>query len=181
MRLSVQEDIGLSPDAAFRYVIDLEFLGRHLLRRGVDIVRCDTLSVEGGGVAWKAEVPFSGSRRAAEGRITRWTPPEAVILQVVSGSLVAEIAAEFSALSDSSTRLRITLDMSAQRFRDRMLVNSLKMTKTLLSGRFSELVFQYVRDAERRAAQDQATSATSSSASMRSDSMRAVTAPDRAK
>ena len=151
MRLFVQEDLEIGRDDAFREVVDLDFLERQLLRRGVDLVRTDEMQCPGVGASWSAGVEMSGHRRTGQARITRWAPPEAALLEVDSGGLAAELLAEFNALSRTSTRLRVTLDLRARRLRDRMFLHSLQLTKKRLSGRLCGLVEGFAREAERRA------------------------------
>ncbi len=151
MRLSAQEDIELGRDAAFRHIVDPGFFERQLMRRAIDFVRIDAPDKAAQNATWRGDLPISGQRREVTGRFTRWSPPESAVFEAVSGGLAAEVHTQFIVLSVEATRLHVTLDLTADRLRDRLLLQTLQITKPRLSGKFAEYVAGFARNAVQRA------------------------------
>lgn len=152
MKFSCQEDIDAPLEAAFAAVADLDYIERQLLRRGIEIMRTDALVEPGPGMGWAGDLSWRGQIFPVTAQVADWAPPDMAQMSALSGSLSAELQARFTALSRGSTRTRIGLTITASGFRDRMLLQTLKLAKPRLDRQFSQIVSTYIRDAGRRAA-----------------------------
>ena len=152
MKLSTRDDIDAPLDEAFAAVSDFDYLERQILRRGVQIVRTDTLAEHGAGMAWRGDVTWGSQVYDVRARLADWTPPNKVLLTAESGGLSCELELNLSALARHSTRLRAAMTVRAHAFRERMLLHSLQLAKTRLARQFEEIVSGYAHDAGRRAA-----------------------------
>lgn len=153
MRLTGREDIGLGIEDTFAIVTDTAFLERQLLRRGIEIVRTDSLAETGPGATWEASAVWNGRTFPISIEVTGWSPPGMALLVGRSGGLSGEISAELTALSRTQTRLRVSLTVRGSSFRDRMLLNSAALAKARLTQKFGTVVTAFARTAEARAAQ----------------------------
>lgn len=150
MKLSGREDIALGLDEAFRVVTDIPFLERQVLRRGIDIVRTDALAEVGPGATWRTAPEWKGRSYPMLLEITSWTPPESAALTAVSKGLTGDLTAEFTALSQQRTRVRLNLIVRGSSFWDRMFLQSVSLTKGRLSERFANVVSDFLEGAELR-------------------------------
>ncbi len=152
MRLSGREDIGLGIEEVFAAATDVAFLERQLLRRGIEIVRTDTLGETGLGAAWSAKTAWNGRPFPVDVEVTEWTPPGSAALLARSRGLTGDVSLALAALSRNDTRLQVTLTFKASSFRDRMFLNSVALAKSRLSRQFSDLVCAFAKSVETRAA-----------------------------
>lgn len=151
MRFSTREDIDAPIDAAFAATADLDYLERQVLRRGIELVRTDALEAPAPGMGWRAELPIRSELREVRCALEAWSPPQSLLFRAFSGGLESELLAEFTALSRRTTRIRVVMELRASGFRDRMLLNALRLSRARLAERFSGIVAGMARDAERRA------------------------------
>lgn len=152
MKLSTRDDIDAPLDEAFAAVSDFDYLERQILRRGVQIVRTDTLTKPGVGMTWRGDVSWGTHTYDVQCRLADWAPPNLVLLTAHSGGLSCELELNLSSLARQSTRLRAAMVVRANSFRERMLLHSLQLAKARLARQFEEIVRGYADDAGRRAA-----------------------------
>jgi hypothetical protein len=152
MKFTTREDIDLPIGEAFAAVADFDYLERQILRRGIEIVRTDTLEHPDIGMAWRAGLSWRAQEHDIRCRLVGWTPPEEVQLEAISGGLTCGLTAKLTALSRNSTRLWVATTLRASTFRDRLLLQSLHLGKAKLSRKFETVVSGYAQDAARRAA-----------------------------
>lgn len=153
MKLSGQEDIGLGIEEAFRCATDVDFLERQILRRGIEIVRTDSLDAPGPGATWSAKPDWNGRTYPMVLEIAEWESPQHALLVADAKGLAGDLQVDFLALSPQVTRLRLKLTIRANTFRDRMLLQSVTLVKSRLSERFSTFVREFAQNTEMRAAQ----------------------------
>ena len=152
MKLSTREDIDAPLEEAFVAVSDFDYLERQILRRGIQVVRTDTLEAPDVGMAWRADVTMRSQVYDVRCKLADWTPPGMAMLTAESGALSCELEVNLSALSLNTTRLRAALTVRAHAFRERMLLQSLQLAKARISRQFEEFVRGYAHAAGRRAA-----------------------------
>lgn len=150
MKLSTREDIDAPLDEVFAAISDFDYLERQILRRGIQIVRTDALPEPGAGMGWRAELGWRSQMHDVACDLVEFTPPSEVLMAAVSGGLQCNLQAQTTALSRSTTRLRVAMTLRATSFRDRMFVQSLQIAKSRLSRQFSGIVSNYAQDAARR-------------------------------
>ncbi|NNF71788.1 MAG: hypothetical protein HKN02_06305 [Rhodobacteraceae bacterium] len=151
MKFSSREDMDAPLEAAFSAVADFDYLEGQILRRGIQIVRVDTQPEPGPGMSWQAEMGWRSQQHDITCDLVGWAPPSDVTMTAVSGGLNCEILAQMTALSRSTTRLRVAMTLRANTFRDRLLVQSLQIAKARLARQFGDMVHAYAQDAARRA------------------------------
>lgn len=151
MRLVAREDLALPQDRAYDSLLDIAYLERQLMRRGVDLARRDERAEPGPGSEWLAGVERAGRRIDLEARIVRWDNPDAAALQAGTGGIDARLDAVFTPLSRNATRVLVTLDLTARGLVGRMLLKTLLPSRQRLGARFEEIVAEIARRAEGQA------------------------------
>ncbi|MEM9974843.1 MAG: SRPBCC family protein [Pseudomonadota bacterium] len=152
MKFSCQQDIDAPLEAAFAAVADLDYLERQLLRRGIEVVRTDARELPGTGMGWAGDLFWRGQTFPVVAEVVEWAPSEMASLSAQSGGLRGGLQARFTPLSRGSTRVRIGMTITGAGFRDKMLLQTVKLAKARLDRQFSEIVAAYLNDAWRRAA-----------------------------
>lgn len=152
MRLAAQSDLDLPIEQAFREAADIVRLERQLLRRGIGVMRTDTLAAPGPGMGWAADLPVAGTLRPVTGTLTVWEPPARAVLSADAARLDGELSAEFTALSRQATRVRVALNLRATTLRDRMMLGGMQISRRRLERRFAEIVRDYLDVVAARAA-----------------------------
>lgn len=151
MKITAQEDISLPIDAAFREVANLDYIERQLMRVGVRVFRDGSASRPVTEERWQLGVPYGGGRRQVDVRVGEWRPPTKATVYAMSGGLSATLDCTFTALSKSSTRLQIAIDVSASGLKERMVLHGAQLAHGKLKARLAKTVAAFARDAEGRA------------------------------
>lgn len=152
MKFSTREDIRAPIDTVFAAVTDFEHFERQVLRRGAEVSRIDSGGAEGVGMSWRTRVPIRGRTREITSELTEMRPPTGVVLESHSAGVESIFVVDLLALSQTRTRLRVSLDMRPTNFSARLFVQSLKLAKASLSRRFSDRVAGFAADIQNRSA-----------------------------
>lgn len=150
MKFSTQEDIEAPIDAVFEMLCAFEGYERAAMRRGADIQRLDSLDAPGLGMSWAAKFPMRGKSREIELEIVQFNPHNDMRFDMRSKGLAGIIQFELIALSRNRTRMIFGVEIRPQTLPARLLVQSLKLTKSSLNRQFQERVADYVQSMEER-------------------------------
>ena len=77
-------------------------------------------------------------------------PPNGMVIESVSDGLDAITEVDLIALSQSRTRVMVSIDLKARTLTARLLLQSLKLAKTRLGKRFKGRVVDFCEDVEDR-------------------------------
>ena len=143
MKFSAREDIDAPISEVFAIIADFDGHERAAMRRGVRVERLDSLTTDGPGAVWEAEVGFRGRMRDITVELASYEPPEIVTYVFESSGVRGSFALELVAMSAKRTRMAVALDMRPQNFSGRLLLQSLKLVKPSLTRRFKSRVAAY--------------------------------------
>lgn len=153
MKFSNRHDIEAPIDFVFARAVDFDAHAKQALRRGVEVDRTDDQITSGPGMCWDIRFPFRGKLRTVRGNLCEFETPHSFLIQSVSGGIEAEFDVEFLALSRNRTRIRTGLQLSPKSISAKLLVQSLRFSKSNLDQRFDKRVRQFASDIQDRYAQ----------------------------
>ncbi|MCG6902101.1 MAG: SRPBCC family protein [Rhodobacter sp.] len=148
MRFSTREDIEAPIDHVFGAISDFEGFERQALRRGAEVQRQDTYGKPGVGSQWQLRFPFRGKQRDVEARMTEYDAPNGFRAETESGGIEGKVALDLVALSPRRTRLQVSIDLKPRSLSARLLIQSLKFARSILTKRFSNRIWQMAQDIE---------------------------------
>lgn len=150
MKFSTKEDIEAPLEAVFDMFCDFESFERAAMRRGADVQRVDSKPEPGTGMIWDAAFVMRGKQRALRIEMMTFDRPNELVLEATSTGLVSHMSFELVALSRTRTRVLVGLDLKPQNLSARLLVQSLKLTKSALTKKYKLRVAEYARGMEER-------------------------------
>jgi hypothetical protein len=150
MKLATREDIEAPIETVFEKLADFDGFERAALRRGADVVRLDSLTVPGPGMAWKAGFDFRGRERRAELKLTGFEAPNGMTFLVHSSGLDVDLVVELVAMSRSRTRMNVAFDATPNTIPARLMLQSLKLARANVVKRFRHRVGDFAADIEER-------------------------------
>lgn len=148
MKFSTNEDIEAPADAVFEMLCDFEGFERSAMRRGAEVQRIDQLHKPGVGMMWQAAFTLRGKQRQMEVEMVTFDRPNEIVLESTSPGLLATTGFELIALSRSSTRVKVELEIKPLNLSARLLVQSLKLAKSSLTKKFKQRVSEYAKGME---------------------------------
>ena len=143
MKFSTREDIDASIGDVFEMLCDFNRYERAAMRRGADVRRIDTLEVPGEGTEWKVRFLMRGKEREMTLVVSSFERPDNMVVSLTSQGIVGEMSFELIALSLKKTRLLVALDVRPLSLPARLLLQSLKLTKSSLDKKFKTRVAEY--------------------------------------
>jgi hypothetical protein len=129
---------------------DFEGFERSAMRRGAEVQRMDQLQVPGVGMTWQAAFTLRGKQRQMEVEMVTFDRPNEIVLESTSPGLLGTTSFELIALSRSSTRVKVEMEIKPLNLSARLLVQSLKLAKTSLTRKFKMRVSEYAKSMEDR-------------------------------
>lgn len=148
MKFSTREDIAAPIEDVFKAVTTFEMYERAAMRRGADVRRRASVSDGGLGTQWDTRFMLKGKMREMAFEVTRFGPPSDVEISLISRNIAGAIICELFALSQTRTRMTVSLEARPLTLPARVLIQSLKLTKSNLNARFKKRVAELVRDIE---------------------------------
>lgn len=150
MKFSTQEVMDAPINAVFDMLTRFDQFERAALRRGAEIRRLDTLQAPGIGMAWHAAFVMRGRNRTLNLEAVAYEPPHRMVLELTSQGVRGDTQFELIALSTQRTRIMVSLELRPLTLPARLLLQSLKLTKTTLNRKYKERVAQYLTEMEER-------------------------------
>lgn len=143
MRLGAREDIDVPQDRAFRTVATFDHWERAALRNGATVVRTDTLTAPGSGMAWEVGFTWRGKPRNLSIRLTEYEAPHAMRFAWVSPSFEGGMSIDLVRMGPRRTRLAIKLEVKPRTLASRLFLQSLKLARGRVTRRFEGAVKQF--------------------------------------
>ncbi|MEO3416545.1 SRPBCC family protein [Roseovarius sp. CAU 1744] len=150
MKFSAREDIEAPIEFVFAQVTDFQALERSALRRGAEVQRVDGNSEPGVGMAWDVSFKLRGKMRELKTELTRLDAPNSVVLSSRSKAMGGHMVVDLVALSRGRTRMSMDLELKPINLSSRLLVQSLKLARGNLTGRYKLRIADFARDIEDR-------------------------------
>lgn len=135
MRLASKQDVEAPINAVFARVSDFDSFTRQAMRRGAEVRRKPPESPVGLGAAWQINLAWRGRERHFEPEVTIWEPPSGFCLHSVSGGMVVDCRVDLVALTPARTRLTLSFDAQGKSLTARLLLQSLRLTRSNLTKR----------------------------------------------
>ncbi|WP_374633277.1 hypothetical protein [Paracoccus sp. (in: a-proteobacteria)] len=144
MKFSTRQDADLAAEALFRAVSNFDEIGRMLMRRGAVVRRLDGLTAPGTGMNWQIGFDWRGRRRDVAMELTRFDPPEGLVLQGQSDLFDLTIQMTVLELSRSKSRLIFETDLLPRGMKARLLLQTAKLGKSQLDRKFAKRIGEFV-------------------------------------
>ena len=153
MKFSTREDIEAPAEFVFDRVTDFDAYERRALRQGADVSRRNDGPI-GVGSIWDVVFTFRGRERRVAAEITTLDRPTAMVIHSASDGLDVQTEVDLIALSQTRTRVMVSIELKAKTLTARLLLQSMKLAKTKLTKRFKARVLDYAEDIEDRYRRD---------------------------
>ena len=150
MIFETKEDINAPIEKVFPLISDFAALERSALRRGAEVKRLDTLRQPGPGMMWDIKAGLRGKRREFQLEMVSFDPPNGMRFHSKTGGVDGVMDVELIALSRTSTRMNIKLEMTAGNLTGRLLLQSLKLARGGIANRVNARLYEYARGIEER-------------------------------
>jgi hypothetical protein len=150
MIFETREDINAPIERVFPYISDFAGFERSALRRGAEVKRLDTLRQPGAGMKWDLLFLLRGKRREFQLEMVQYDPPNGMRFHTSTTGVNGVMHVDLIALSRNSTRMSIKLEMQATNLTGRLLLQSLKLAKSSISGRVKTKLYEFARGTEER-------------------------------
>lgn len=150
MKLATREDISAPIDAVFEQLSDFDGFERIALRRGVEVVRVDSLSTPGPGMSWRAGFDYRGRTRKADIKLTDYYMPDRMQFEMHSSGIEMDLLIDLVAMSRGRTRMNLTVDAHPRTIPARLVIQSMKLARANVLGRFRKRVGEFAADIETR-------------------------------
>lgn len=151
MRITARQDVEAPIAEVFAQATDHAAFERQALRRGADVRRLDRAGPLAPGAAWRVGFAFRGREREAVIRVEGLEPPTRALATAEGGGLVARTALDLLALSRTTTRLTLTVEVEARTLASRLLLQGMKLARGSLGRRVEDRLAAWAREVEARA------------------------------
>jgi|SRR6056297_190487 hypothetical protein len=129
MKFKVTEDVDAPQALVWQRLTDFSGLEADARGRGATVTRLGNWTRTEQGVEWRGEVTVRGKQRAIMARVTTLTPDDLCIVQSKIGGMDCHYEMSFVALSPRTTRVALTLDLSADTLTARLLLQTMKLAR----------------------------------------------------
>ena len=150
MQFSAQQDVEAPIEAVFESMATFEIYERAAMRRGADVRRNDTLAIPGAGAQWDVRFMLRGKQRDLALEVISFIPPTELVVSLNSKNITGTVRCELFALSKTRTRLMVATEIRPLTLPARLLVQSLKLTKSTLSQKYQTRIADFAAEIETR-------------------------------
>jgi len=147
MKFSSREDIEVPVADAWAVINDFDGFERAALRRGAEVQRMD----EGNRPAWSASFLFRGKKRNVLFRQDRAEPPGLLAFSGEGRHVEGRLTVELMELGPRRTRMTVTTDLRPISLAARLFLQSLKLARGRVVGKYQSRVAQFANMIEARA------------------------------
>lgn len=148
MQFQTQEDLEAPLDYVFRRASNFEAYERQALRKGAHVARRDGPGPVQVGSSWDVRFTFRNKERQMTATLAEFAAPQDIVVDTDAKGLASLSHVSFLALSAQTTRVTVKIDMSAKSLSARLLLQSLKLAKSNLEGRFRKRVREQLKGVE---------------------------------
>lgn len=150
MKLTTREDIDAPIAFVFAQLTDFEGWERAALRRGAEVQRTDTLRRPGPGMAWAAGFVYRGKPRKLALRLDTLAPPSRIGFSGQSPNVTGSLELDLMEMSPKRTRVSVALEVKPRTLISRLFLQSLRLAKARMQGRYKARVAQVGAEIETR-------------------------------
>jgi len=150
VKFGTKQDIEAPIEFVFAQITDFKLIERAAMRRGAEVQRIDSLTGNAPGMAWEAKFEWRGKTREVALKLTKYDPPNGLVMGLLSPNLEGVMLAELVALSRARTRVALDLDLEPRTLSAKLLVQSMKLARKTLLNRMQQRMASYAEEIERR-------------------------------
>lgn len=147
MKFSTREDIAAPIAFVFDRMSNFEHFERQALRRGAHVRRSDHGQYAVGS-AWDVRFKYRGKERSLQANLARFDDPQLIQVDSLTSGIEGVTLIELVPLSPARTRIAVSIDLRAKTLSSRLLLQSLKLAKSNLTGRFKKRIADYAQSIE---------------------------------
>lgn len=148
MRFTTREDIEAPIGEVFAALTDFARFEREAMRRGAEVEGGGDPASPGPGRSWTVRFRHRGRIRELVTGIEVWEPPRRLVCLGRLGGFDGELAMDLTELAPRRTRLKVELVVKARSLTSRLMLQSLKLAKASLTGRFKARVHAFAQRLE---------------------------------
>ncbi|WP_108484890.1 SRPBCC family protein [Oceaniglobus ichthyenteri] len=150
MKFTTRKDIEAPLDYVFRAASDFAAFERQALRRNIEVVRTTGAAPVGCGTAWSLKVPYRNRLWTIDAEVTGFDVPTGFVIHGAGEGVDIDMTVGLMALSRNTTRFEISVDLRPRTMTTRMVVQSLKLAKGRIQGKFDTRIATFASDLEDR-------------------------------
>lgn len=143
MNFTTHYDLDAPIDYVFTKATDFGSFERQALRRGANVARFDGTGPIRVGSGWDVAFTFRGKDRKLRATIDQIEAPSLLRINTAASGLDSIATIDLTSLSPKTTRLAVTVDMSAKSMSARLLLQSLKLARGNLNKRFDKRIKEF--------------------------------------
>lgn len=148
MKFSTREDIEAPIDMVYAAASDFATFEAQMLRRGIEIARDGAETGTTAGMRWRARFLWRKRPHDVEAELVEITQGQGYAIESKSGGVICMSVMDLVALSQTRTRMLVSLDLRPTTLSSRLLLQSLKLAKGNLDRRFKTRVTELARRIE---------------------------------
>ena len=145
MKFVAKQDVELPQQTLFDRMADFQMFERVAIRRGVDVVRTGSLASKSG-IKWDCKFEFRARKRDARVQVTEFNSPDQLAFLVTNTALNIKLEIMLSALSKKQSRLLVTPVIEPKTLAARLLVQSMKLTRSKYNQRYQKRVAEVANE-----------------------------------
>jgi hypothetical protein len=142
MKFTSKTDLEAPVAFVFEGLADHTAWERDAQRRGIRVERPAGTPDAGLGASWLVKAPFRGKTRNVALTIDKLTPNETLGVAIDGQSVEGEAVLTLIALSQTTTRIRMTLEIRPKTLAARLFLNTLRLAKARVQNRFDDRLTQ---------------------------------------
>jgi len=152
MKLSGNTIVNANRNDVFAAFADFEFFEKSAVNSGAKVRRVDTLSSPGPGMKWDSFIDIRGKSKKLSVELVDYDPPSKLDFQAVTAGFVTDIRVDLDRRNAAKTKVKVSLDVTAQTLATRMMLKTARLTKSRLKDRMDARIAKIGRDIEARIA-----------------------------
>lgn len=150
MEFTTRDDIKAPIDFVFDQVTDFSSFERSIIRRGGDVERITGGDAASVGTKWRVKFILRGAERQVMAEVTAIDRPNAMTIEITSGSADATLNIDVVALTRTHTRLNVDVQAKAKTIPAKLLFQSVRFARQKNQNRFKAIVSNFAEDVEAR-------------------------------
>ena len=140
MKFKETLDVNAPAEFTFSELADYETIERFAIQRGVALRRTDRLEGPCAGMAWVADWEFGGRSRRTRISLTRFEPPESMVIESETSGIAGRAQLDVVALSPSLSRIIIETEMTPVTFGAKVLMQPIKLARGQIERRVASRI-----------------------------------------
>ncbi|SPJ25207.1 SRPBCC family protein [Palleronia abyssalis] len=147
MKFSNRTDIDSPPHTVFARLADFDRWETAARDRDIDIARLDA-GTDPAQARWRVAFTFRGRGRSSEVKVIGFEQDQQIAMKGNSDGVVGVVRVELVEPDPGRTRMHVSIDLTPETIKARLLVQSLKLAKTRIEQRLGKRLGKFARRVE---------------------------------